>query len=282
VAEEETRKRRDALLSKSVQGAALRAVAAEQNMEIGWAKAFLRLRKNDIKFGIDSLLDVAATPQRLKEWKVKDYRSGRYVVDDTCQLCKSAKGTLGHILGYCDVALGKRDTEFNRIAWRHDQVLRTLRDNITKHSKLVKSGTFELVTDLGNDKRDHVALMRSFDTTLKPDVILFNESDKKIILGELTCPMEHKMAHWNQFKTAKYEKLVSEIAKRGYTVTIHAFEVGCRGLVGNSIQNFLKALHLPAKDRAVTVKDASIAALQSSCRIFHARNSISFSLAQEI
>jgi hypothetical protein len=32
--------------------------------------------KHEIKFGIDSILDTAATPQRLKQWGVKDYRSG--------------------------------------------------------------------------------------------------------------------------------------------------------------------------------------------------------------
>jgi hypothetical protein len=36
----------------------------------------------EIKFGIDSILDTAATPQRLKQWGVKDYRSGKHVIDD--------------------------------------------------------------------------------------------------------------------------------------------------------------------------------------------------------
>jgi hypothetical protein len=35
-------------------------------------------------------------------------------------LCKKEKGTLGHILGHCDVALGKTESSFNRIAWRHE------------------------------------------------------------------------------------------------------------------------------------------------------------------
>jgi hypothetical protein len=58
--------------------------------------SFIKLSRHEIKFGIDSILDTAATPQRLKQWGVKDYRSGKH---DICTLGKKEKGTLGHILG---------------------------------------------------------------------------------------------------------------------------------------------------------------------------------------
>ncbi len=50
-----------------------------------------------------------------------------------CTLCKKEKGTLGHILGHCDVALGKTESSFNRIAWRHDKVWQTTRENIRNY-----------------------------------------------------------------------------------------------------------------------------------------------------
>jgi hypothetical protein len=64
----------------------------------------------EIKFGIDSILDTAATPQRLKQWGVNNYSSGKHVIDDICTLGKKEKGTLGHILGNCHVVLGKTES----------------------------------------------------------------------------------------------------------------------------------------------------------------------------
>ncbi len=45
--------------------------------------AHISLFPSEIKFGIDSILDTAATPQRLKQWGVKDYRSGKHVIDES-------------------------------------------------------------------------------------------------------------------------------------------------------------------------------------------------------
>jgi hypothetical protein len=56
-------------------------------------------------------------------------------------------------------------------------------------------GTFEtnqnerISTD-GRPRQESVRLPTSFDSNLKPDIVLINESTKDIIIGELTCPME--------------------------------------------------------------------------------------------
>jgi hypothetical protein len=42
--------------------------------------------------------------------------------------------------------------------------------------------------------------VRSFDSKLKPDIVLINESTKYIIVGELTCPMEARMTYWHEKK----------------------------------------------------------------------------------
>jgi hypothetical protein len=39
--------------------------------KLGWANSFIKLFRHEIKFGIDSILDTAATPQRLKNGELK-------------------------------------------------------------------------------------------------------------------------------------------------------------------------------------------------------------------
>jgi hypothetical protein len=103
------------------------------------------------------------------------------VIDDNCTLCKKEKGTLGHILGHCDVALGKTESSFNRIAWRHDKVLQTTREKALEHSKLIKTKGYQLMDDLDknisiNYLHDFLQTLRSFDSKLKSDIVLINES----------------------------------------------------------------------------------------------------------
>jgi hypothetical protein len=150
------------------------------------------------------------------------------VIDDICTRCKKEKRTLGRILGHCDVALGKTESSFNRIAWRHDKVLQTTREKALEHSKLIKT----ISTD-GRPRQESARLPTDTAKKLKPDIVLINESTKDIIFGELSCPMEARMTYWHETKTKKYHDLANRIAEKGFTVRFFAFEVGCRGLVGN-------------------------------------------------
>jgi hypothetical protein len=54
---------------------------------------------------------------------------------------------------------------------------------------------------------------------LKPDIVLINESTKDIIIGELTCPMEARMAYWHETKTKKYHDLANRIAEDSQSVS---------------------------------------------------------------
>jgi hypothetical protein len=146
------------------------------------------------------------------------------MIDDICTLCKKEKGTLGHILGHCDVALGKTESSFNRIAWRHDKVLQTAREKALEHSKLIKTKGYQMMADLDTNRHDFLQTLRSFDSKLKPDIVLINESTKDIIIGELTCPMETRMTYWHETKTKKYHDLANRIAERGFTVRFFALK----------------------------------------------------------
>jgi hypothetical protein len=114
----------------------------------------------------------------------------------------------------CDVALGKTESSFNRIAWRHDKVLQTTREKALEHLKLIKPKGYQLMADLDKNRHDFLQTLRSFDSKLKPDIVLINESTKDIIIGELTCPMDARMTYWHETKTKKYHDLANRIAEK--------------------------------------------------------------------
>jgi hypothetical protein len=76
------------------------------------------------------------------------------------------------------------------------------RQSFTDH-KGESVGTFEtnqnerISTD-GRPRQESAQTLRSFDSELKPDIVLINESTKDIIIGELTCPMEARMTYWHE------------------------------------------------------------------------------------
>jgi hypothetical protein len=204
-------------------------------------------------------------------------------------LYKKEKGTLGHILGHCDVALGKTESSFNRIAWMHAKVLHTTREKALEHSKLIKTKEYQLMADLDKNRHDFLQTLRSFDSKLKPDIVLINESTKDIIIDELTCPMEAhetktkkygpnrrpmeaRMTYWHETKTKKYHDLASRIAEKGFTVRFFAFEVGFRGWLESHCAN--SSLHWNFRRRSL--KKLSPIALKCSRKIFLSRSSFNF------
>jgi hypothetical protein len=99
------------------------------------------------------------------------------------------------------------------MTWSHDKVLQTTRAKALEHSKLIKTKGYQLMADLDKNRHDFLQTLRSFNSKLKPDIVLINESTKDIIIGELTCPME---AHWHETKTKKYHDLANRIAEKGF------------------------------------------------------------------
>ncbi len=89
----------------------------------------------------------------------------------------------------------------------HDKVLQTTREKALEHSKLIKTKGYQLMADLDKNRHDFLQTLRSFDSKLKPDIALINESTKDIIIGKLTCPMEARMTYWHEKKDQEIPRL---------------------------------------------------------------------------
>ena len=179
-----------------------------------------------IKFLIASVYDVLPSPSNLFCWGKVDAPS--------CPLCLR-RGTLEHIHSCCSKALGE-----GRYTWGHDQVLKAIAEtiftSITQNKPLrparqaiafIRAGEkpkpkprgaagllgtapdWQMKADLGKQLRfpGHIV-----ETTLRPDIVLFSDSTKQVVLLELIVPWEERMEEANERKDAN---LVEECRRRG-------------------------------------------------------------------
>src|ERR1700758_1942651 len=170
---------------------------------------------------------------------------------------------LHHILVGCDVALNQ-----GRETWRHDSVLCNIEaplvslinriNSISRHrltvlkrtftSSFVKRGTlaktaqppcsslldgscdWSIVVDYKHKPVVFPPVI--FSTNQRPDIVIWSESSRRVLLLELTCPAEEGIQAARDRKEAKYAPLVESInATNCWTADLLTLEVGARGLV---------------------------------------------------
>ena len=79
-------------------------------------------------------------------------------------------------------------------------------------------------------------------TQLRPDITIFSNSLRKVILIELTCPCEENIRSWHSTKINKYLVLKTVIESNGWCVKLFAVEVGARGYCSKSVLCCFKKL----------------------------------------
>ena len=254
-----------------------------------WHMAPLRL-----SFIIRAAYDLLPSGTNLVKWGKKD--------DPSCPLCQKRQ-SLEHVLSSCKVALSD-----GRYTWRHNRVLEELvlaifnrlasakedtqppppptvfytegrkkqwlgqcRDDFTARSGnlLGSAKDWQLAADLPQ-WRDFPAVVK--ETGLRPDIVLWSESSRRIVLIELTVPYESRIDQQHVFKTAKYDDLVKELQRKGYHTTLSAVEVSSRGFVAASTFKLLGRLGIIGKKRVFSVKRLSDSAERSSVFIWSKRN----------
>ncbi|XP_029958217.1 uncharacterized protein LOC115396474 [Salarias fasciatus] len=240
-------------LGMSKQGAWLRWESANQR-RVTWADLW-RAEPQRIKFLIQAVHNVLPSPANLHTWGLAESPS--------CAMC-SKRGSLEHILSSCAKALGK-----GRYRCRHDQVLKSIAEAIgggverarrsqpikkimtflkAGEKKALKTRTSTGVLTTANDWQMLVDLQKQLkfpshivSTSLRPDIVLFSESTKQVIMLELTDPWEDRLDETFERKLAKYEGLASSCQQAGWrlTVTIDKVEMVLEA-------DLIKVLSLPS------------------------------------
>lgn len=212
-----------------------------------------------LSFLIRATYDTLPCPRNLHQW---------FGAEETCSLCNTSNASLQHILSGCTTALSQ-----GRYRWRHDKVLKKLAEVSESCRKEANSrpsargwhaiqfaragesirpsrqrDTARLLSP-GSEWTMRVDLGRQLqfpreivETSLRPDLIMWSETCKTVLLVELTVPWEGgggvEAAY--ERKRAKYSDLAAECREAGWKAVICPVEVGCRGFVGSSTARLLR------------------------------------------
>ena len=115
-------------------------------------------------------------------------------------------------------------------------------------------------------------------STLRPDILLFSRSTKKVIIIELTCPCEENMSQWHEEKLQEYYPLCCSVRSDGWSVYFYAIEVGILVFWAESVRSCLRSLGFNNKLCRKTFQTLSSVSLRCSFEIWLCQNSKSWSL----
>ena len=117
----------------------------------------------------------------------------------------------------------------------------------------------------------------TFPTTKRPDILLYSDSLKLVILSELTCPMEEGMEAARIRKIARYKSMTENIPKfSGYTAELFTVEVGARGFVRSQLRHWLRKIGLSNRSATSLCKAISGVSARCSFVVYLARSSKSW------
>ena len=223
--------------------------------KLGWPTLFA-MEPLLISFLMRATYDLLPTEVNLKLWGLKG--------TDVCPKCQNATGTLRHVLSACKQSL-------DMYTWRHNQVLEILVDLVKSHCSTINSKDIESQAAIihfhkegqrpshphhkvsrlkllsgANDWKVAADLSKPLSfpshiaiTNERPDIVIWSDSTKRVILAELTVPWEDNMEEAYERKKTRYEPLKLSCEDRGWTCQVFPLEVGCRGFIGRSTMSFL-------------------------------------------
>ena len=109
-------------------------------------------------------------------------------------------------------------------------------------------------------------------TQLRPDVTIFSNNLRKVILIELTCPCKDNMESWHSTKISKYLALKTIIESNNWCVELCAVKVGVRGYCSKSVLCFFKKLGFNNTLIRNSIKKLIKSSMECSFCIWMARN----------
>ena len=257
--------------------------------DISWKCAFASSNPF-IRFFVGSTYNTLPTKINLERWGIID--------NSKCSLCEEDHCSIRHVLSGCRVSLHQ-----GRFMYRHNKVLRVLAHHIQgflNTNKVVSSGIkkihfvkggakekkgrkpdlgilhkakdFVLNVDLDKQLRfpEHIAT----DVLARPDIVIYSNTLRLVLLIELTCPCEERFHEANLGKIRKYgvsSELQDKIRKNGWDCLCFPVEVGARGYCSTSLRSCLRRLGLGRIRTNKVIKEAGETSLRSSYWIWLGR-----------
>ena len=283
------------LVDKGVQG---RFLTWENTMQLdlGWNNLIYNYKMSPalLKFHLNSVHDVANTPANMKLWNYAD--TGK------CTLCGWKTCNIKHILAVCHYSLNNK-----RFNWRHDNVLRVIASALSDQLKMYNA------LEVGRKEEDWVSFKSStgsyrkppykikressfdtasdwkivwdedqfpvefpqniYNTPERPDIVVWSEKAKEVILIELTVGDESNFSDQVVRKEARYNReLIPGITASGWKAQLFTIEVGCRGFWHHTVPALFNYFGLARRKKKQALQDAALTALRCSYTIWLARS----------
>ena len=224
----------------------------------------------NVRFLIRSVYEILPSPANLCIWNKTE--------SALCPLC-NGKGTFRHILSSCLTALAE-----GRYRWRHNQILKVIADidcTASCTNKLIPENRMIQFIKAGRKPKKTVKtkpniLSPSTDwelridvitrlifpehvgkTSLRPDLILFSNKLKKIVMWELTVPWEEHLEEVHERKKLKYDDLQGQFWSNSWKASCLPIEVGARGFTARSLCKALSDMSVIGATKRRAIKAIS-------------------------
>ena len=264
-----------------------------------------------IKFVLNAQINSVRTPDMLKLWG--------YTKSATCPLCSAPQCTLHHILVNCSFALNQKrytwrhDSVLKNIEISLANLVADF--NQRKPTSLVKATkqAFEACFVRKGEKQKHASqpaasvtqstlacandwkLRVDFDakqidfppailaTPLRPDIVLWSQMSRVVVLIELTCPAEEGIRNAQLRKETKYTELLDSInATNIWKASLWTLEIRARGLVGLSTHKTFVRLGFTSRQAKALCKKLSTVVARCSYAIYQAHCNLAWSHSSDL
>ena len=168
------------------------------------------------------------------------------------------------MLNHCQAAL-----ELRRYNQRHDSVLQLIANSLKCHCP----PEFHVMADLPDSTYAFPSSIAATD--LRPDLVVCSDTQRVIVLAELTICFETNFVNAHQRKSAKYHDLLESCLANSYNTTLITLEVGSRGFINISGFKALLEHFSYSKGESISLLRAvGREAILRSHRIWTARNKV--------
>ncbi|XP_078586276.1 uncharacterized protein LOC144868177 [Branchiostoma floridae x Branchiostoma japonicum] len=134
-------------------------------------------------------------------------------------------------------------------------------NNINTGGGPLSRGKWEMAVDLDRQLRFPSTICV---TQLRPDLVLWSEDQKSVLIIELTVPWEENIQEAYERKKLKYEELADQCKQQGWRSRVYPVEVGTRGFAGTSLLRLCRDLQIQGKLQSQFVRQVTEEAERSS------------------
>ena len=274
--------------------------------QIDWTDQIMRMSPDVLSFTINAQCQACPSPDNLRRWGYNSVAK--------CLLCGKPGATTKHILAGCPVALNQHRytwrhdnvlleimPSLSRLVKRANKRrfklapqsalnhfvspgrTHTRFKSVTLPAEISFSKTTNLLST-ANDWELSVDINHSLSfppctgiyTSQRPDVIIYSKSTKRLIWGELTCPIEENVLEAQTRKERRYAQLEVNLRQKGWFVHAYTWEVGALGFLATSVRKFLTALGFPKDELRFLFKRIGNTCRRSTFFIWNSRHSLTW------